>query len=542
MDGNSTFDSYREQAERQSPAPDPEPETPDPNVSPPKATDAMFYGLVGDVARAAAQDTEVNPVAAGAGFVSYLGANVGRDVYLPVGNTYHHCRFFTLHGGRSGRGRKGDALSLTQRLQRRMNEIYAGTQGEYHGGGLSTREGLALLIHDGFKQGKEEIPPIDDKRLWVVESEFANVLHQAKRDGNTLSAALRDAWDGCSIRPATKSARVGVTDPHIGIHACITPAELLSLIQSRELSNGFANRFLMIWAEKTGNVPFPMPTPDSVLSDLVDRTHRVIQFAKGKYPAEKNSRRMYLNDTARRFYEEIYRGELTRPEASDLLTTLLERQAPYTLRLAMLFALCDLSLEITEQHLVAALAWVRYARQSVRFIFSPAVNMAESEAKADAARKILEFLKGKPEGADRTEITVDCFKRHLSSARIDEALQALLIATPPKIELVEVPRKDGKPGKKRKVYSLISNKRCEVSEHSEDRGVARDWLSSHGCEVSELSFSDDARLPDIGDLSSQSSHDCEVSETLDASLTSLSSQSSRPLEEITDNGESWGEP
>ena len=64
------------------------------------------------------------------------------------------------------------------------------------------------MIHDGYKDGKEEVPAILDKRLLVVESEFVNVLHQSKRDGNTLSAALRDCWDGVSLKPATKTNRL----------------------------------------------------------------------------------------------------------------------------------------------------------------------------------------------------------------------------------------------------------------------------------------------------------------------------------------------
>ena len=88
-----------------------------------------------------------------------------------------------------------------------------------------------LLIHDGYKEGKKEIDPVVDKRLWIMESEFANVLHQARRDGNTLSPALRDAWDGKSIKPATKTFRIGATDPHIALSAAITPTELRDLTQ-----------------------------------------------------------------------------------------------------------------------------------------------------------------------------------------------------------------------------------------------------------------------------------------------------------------------
>lgn len=456
----------------------------DPNISPPKPTEAMFYGLVGDVARAAAKDTEVNPVAAGTAFLSCLGANMGRDVYLSVGNTFHHPRLFTLHIGRSGRGRKGDALSLPNRVRARIEEVHCLTPGQYHSGGLSTREGLACLIHDGYKQGKEDIPPIDDKRLWVVESEFANVLHQARRDGNTLSAALRDAWDGVSIRPATKSARIWASDPHIGIHACITPSELTGLIESRDLSNGFANRFLMIWAEKTGNIPFPKATPKHEVDEFANRTARVIQFAKGSYPASKNSREMQLNEAARNLYSEVYTRELTKPDTSELITGLLERQAPYALRLAMIFALTDETLTMEPKHLDAALAWVRYARQSVRFVFASAARVVESEEKAEAARKILDFLKDKPNGADRTAILNECFQKHGSAARIDEALQGLLMATSPRIELIQKPREEGKGGRKRKIYKLCGV--CGVSEFGLPQGFEP---SEFGAEFGETGFS-----------------------------------------------------
>lgn len=507
-------------------------ETTDPNISPPKPTDAMFYGLVGDVARAAAKDTEVNPVAAGMAFLSYLGANIGRDVYLPVGNTFHHARLFTLHVGRSGRGRKGDALSLPNRIRARIEEVHAGTAGQYHSGGLSSREGLACIIHDGYKQGKEDIPPVDDKRLWVIESEFANVLHQAKRDGNTLSAALRDAWDGVSIRPATKSSRIWATDPHIGIHACITPSELTGLIESRDLSNGFANRFLMIWAEKTGSVPFPKATPKHEVDALANRTALVIRFAKGNYPASHNSREMQLSQEARILYSEVYVKELTGPDTLELITGLLERQAPYALRLAMLFAVTDSTLTIEARHLNAALAWVRYARQSVRFVFASAALVAESEEKAEAARKVLDFLKDKPEGADRTAIINDCFQKHGSIARIDEALRGLLMATPPRIELIQKPREDGRGGRKRQIYKLCGV--CGVSEFGLPHGFEpSEFGAEYGAESAEFEeFGHSSG--DAGFQTPQTPQPCGVWETHATSQTPLSPQTPHASEEFAD--------
>jgi hypothetical protein len=37
--------------------------------------------------------------------------------------------------------------------------------------GCQSREGLAYLIHDGYTDGKTEVEPIHDKRLYVIESE-----------------------------------------------------------------------------------------------------------------------------------------------------------------------------------------------------------------------------------------------------------------------------------------------------------------------------------------------------------------------------------
>jgi phage/plasmid primase-like uncharacterized protein len=171
-----------------------ETEQPDRHRNAPQPDPACLYGLVGDVARAASATTEANPYAVAMNFLAYLGAAVGRGCYMPVGNTWHHGRLFTLHIGRSGRGRKGDAVSLIHRIDKAVRKKQPFLAPQVHSGGLSTREGLVLLIHDGFNEGKNnEVPAIEDKRLWVVESEFSNVLHQSKRDGNTLSAALRDA-------------------------------------------------------------------------------------------------------------------------------------------------------------------------------------------------------------------------------------------------------------------------------------------------------------------------------------------------------------
>ena len=95
----------------------------------PEADSACLYGLIGDVARAGSDGTETNAYAIAANFLTYLSCAIGRGVYLPIGNTRHHARLFCLHIGRSGRGRKGDAVSLVLRIDRKrsMNCAHATT-------------------------------------------------------------------------------------------------------------------------------------------------------------------------------------------------------------------------------------------------------------------------------------------------------------------------------------------------------------------------------------------------------------------------------
>ena len=451
----------------------------------PRPDPACLYGLVGDVARAGSGTTEANAYAVALNFLVYLGAAVGRGTYMQVGNTWHHARGFGLHVGRSGRGRKGDAASLVHRIDKAIRALDEQTAPQVHRGGLSTREGLALLIHDGWTQGKEEVPPIHDKRLCVFESEFANVLAQGKRDGNTLSSALRDCWDGVSIRPATKSSRVWATDPHVGLMAAVTPSELRALMAARELTNGFANRFLIVWAERTQMLPFPQATPQGVINDLAQRTAEVIEFAGGLRPVDRDVHRVTLTAAAQGLYARLYGAELNDQSDGELIAALLERRAPVLLRLAMLFALSDLTREVDVHHVEAALAWIKYWRESVKFIFTSAMDEAGVAETSEATEKIVEFLRSKGK-ATRKQITIECFQSHATKARIDAALDELLTATPARIVVETVARPKGNPGSPTKFYALAAN--CANSADSgHRRGLQPDCESRELSKPSELS-------------------------------------------------------
>lgn len=456
---------------------------PDNHRNPPRPDPACLYGLVGDIARAGA-DTEANPYAIAANALTYLCCAVGRGPYMDVGNVRHHARVFSLHVGRSGRGRKGDAVSLMVRIDWAVRQINEHAAPQVHRGGLSTREGLAFLIHDEYMEGKEQVvPAIEDKRLWVVESEFANVLHQGKREGNTLSAALRDCWDGVSIKPATKTNRMFATDPHVCLSGAITPSELHSLMASRELTNGFANRFLILWAERKRLIPIPRAASKADVDALAQRVLKVLDFCSAARWVEKDHMRVELSPYAAKRYAHLYMTELNHNADGERIAALMERRAPMLLRIAMILALTDCTSRIEVHHIEAALAWVRYSVESIKFIFSTAEDEAQAVQISEHADKIMEFLI-KNGRATRWELSKRCFQGHASKDAIDAALDELLTATPPRIEVHTQPRPKGSPGAPTKFYSVLGAKSAKSANSEQRRGVQAD---SDECEVSEVS-------------------------------------------------------
>src|SRR5262245_6547388 len=73
-------------------------------------------------------------------------------------------------------------------------------------------------------------PGVEDKRLLVYEPEFGGVLKKASREGNALTAVLRQAWDGSHLRSMTKGSPYRATGAHISLITHITLEELAKLL------------------------------------------------------------------------------------------------------------------------------------------------------------------------------------------------------------------------------------------------------------------------------------------------------------------------
>src|SRR3954471_16558445 len=82
-------------------------------------------------------------------------------------------------------------------------------------------EGLTWAVRDP----SADDPGVIDRRLLIIEPEFASVLKTASRDISTLSPTLRTAWDGRPLAILTRSAPARATDAHIALIGHITATD-----------------------------------------------------------------------------------------------------------------------------------------------------------------------------------------------------------------------------------------------------------------------------------------------------------------------------
>ena len=199
---------------------------------------------------------------------------------------------------------------------------------------------------------------VSDKRLLVIESEFANVLKVGTREGNTLSPVIRSAWEDGNLRTMTKNSPARATDAHISIIGHITREEYRRELTQTESANGFANRYCIVAVERSKCLPEGGQAV--AMADLVVRLQKAIEFAR-------NCGELKLDDAARKLWARVY------PALSEgkpgLLGAITARAEAQVLRISGLYALLDCSNIVRVEHLRAALALWGYSERSAAWVF-----------------------------------------------------------------------------------------------------------------------------------------------------------------------------
>lgn len=418
---------------------------------PPIMAREAYHGILLDIVKTACKTSEASPVAVAANFLATFSAMVGRVAFQHIGDGTAHCRPFFLLVGRTGKARKGTSEYTVKRIFDRAEQLTTDQfpKMKRHEGGLSTGEGLGYVVRD--KTDDNDAEGTDDKRLLIIEPEFAGCMAAAQREKNTLSATIRTAWDGKDIAPLVKNATWCASKPHIVITGHITAPELIERMTDVDAQSGFLNRFVILHIVRAKLVPLPKPTPVEEIDRLAALVADRVGFAIGDDHTAGNSREIRMSHDAITLWCAEYPA-LT-AEQPGMAGALLVRVEIYCRLFAMVFALLDKSDVIEPQHIRAALAWVRYWRESVLYIFATLAAKAEAERLNDASAEVLAFIEQNPRCA-KAAIT-SAFRNKMTGPQITAALNHLLNAAPPLIRQETLPRADGKPGKGSTVFWAV---------------------------------------------------------------------------------------
>lgn len=390
---------------------------------PAPAKEAAFYGVAGEIVRALEPQTEADPHALLIHLLTEVGSIVGRKVYATAGGERHHCNLFTALVGNTSKGRKGTASAAARHVTQQVDVEWRESRVLP---GLSSGEGLKWAVRDaifkdepvkekGKKTGEVESirvdPGVEDKRLLAIEGEFASVLQVMSREKNTLSATLRQAWDGHRLCALTKNDPVTATDPHISVIGHITREELRQLLTDTDSTNGFGNRFLWLAVRRSKSLPEGGNLAEANIQESV------VWLRQVRMEADKLGE-LRRTEEARELWANVY------PNLSEAKTGLLgsmtSRAEAQVLRLSVLYALLDGAKRVEVVHLEAALALWDYCERSARWIF----GITTGSRDADEIRAALRTAGSR--GLSATEISVGVFNRHRDSAQIGQALKRLL--------------------------------------------------------------------------------------------------------------------
>jgi hypothetical protein len=379
----------------------------------PTMDEAAYYGLAGDVVRTMAPHSEADPVAILIQVLVYFGNVVGRAPYYLVEADEHRANLYAVLVGNSSKSRKGTSGSRARSIFTKADESWADDRIK---GGLSSGEGFLDQIRDEIKRWNvkekqlEVIDPgVADKRLMVVEPEFAGALAAMERTGNTLSSMVRKAWDGHNLATMTRNSPLKVTGPHISIVGHITEDELRADLTRTDAANGFANRFLFASVRRAQVLPHGGNLDAAAIQSLGVRIKNAVEYAS-------KAGRMKMTPAARAKWEAVYPAlSAAQPGLLGAVTARAEAQA---IRLALVYALLDCAEHIDVVHLRAALAIWEYCEASASRIFGSLLG----DPVADEIQLALHQAGG--EGITRTAIR-DLFGRHRSGNRIGAALALL---------------------------------------------------------------------------------------------------------------------
>jgi hypothetical protein len=383
------------------PPPMPEPGRASPlPAATPNLNHSALYGLAGRVVRTLAPHTEAHPAAILLQLLTAFGNLVGRGPHCQVDDARHGLNLFTVLVGDSSKARKGTSWSQIARLFAEVDLPW-----------LSTCVTRARLTASGLIYALRDQQPPTDRRLLALSEEFASVLHTLKRGNGHLSPLLRCAWDNGHLPTLDLHQHLQASNTHLSLIAHITQRELSHSLHRTETHNGFANRCLWTWVERSNCLPEGGSLSAGELSSIARELRRAVDWATAAPEIL-----FHRDPEARRLWQDRYPSlSQLRPGLHGAASSRAEAQV---LRLSAIYAALDASSTVGLPHLHAALAVWDYCDATASHLF----GFSTGDPIADRVREAIE---ASPAGLSKEKIR-RIFHGHIELGRIDAALEHLV--------------------------------------------------------------------------------------------------------------------
>jgi hypothetical protein len=255
-----------------------------------------FRGIAGKIVNLIAANSELCREAILAQFLVAFGNLVGRGPHRRQGGI-HYLNLFAVLVGDSGISRKGTSWTAIENLFETvdLDWITKRKRDSFQSG-----EAIIHAVRDSSGNKKTYDPGEPDKRLLIVEEEFARLLQVANRPGNTLSATLRKVWEARKYQyTEAKLSREKATGAHVSLIGHITADELRDCLAEVENKNGFSNRILWLPTARARKIAIPDWIDWTEYPALIDELLHCVQIFK-------SSRHMLWSESAKTAWKAFY--------------------------------------------------------------------------------------------------------------------------------------------------------------------------------------------------------------------------------------------
>ncbi len=397
----------------------------------PTVDPAVFDCYLGTLVEAVEPHTEADPLAILASLLCAAGVRLGQDPHVRVGDDPHPLLVWPLIVGRTSAGRKGTSWSSARRLLRAADPDFVSRNVR---SGLTSGEGLAAMFVDDDSDTTPGRLPAGDRRLLMLEPEWAAVMNRMRREGNSLSATLRAAWEGGDLSTLSVNARIAPSS-HVGLLAHISPREFRDKVSASDMAGGTYNRFLPLAVARSKFLPEGGAVDDDTMTELGTSLG-------DRLTAGASLDTIGFTTAASRLWRRLY-VEFGRDHGDDgPVEQFIARAAPNCLRIAAIHAALDFSDAIKPHHLNAAAALVRYSIATARAVFTDTQT---------PARLLAWIAEAGEQGRTRKDVTTGFFAGKKKAADINALLDQLIDTG--RITRSSRPRADGRSGRPTEIYT-----------------------------------------------------------------------------------------